>query len=374
MSEHSGKLSKEFVSEIGGSDPSMLAKRQLYEEIDWNENSFNGVADGIAHFYIAEGKGDCLYLIEEFVEEIAKGKRGFSKETCRRGLFKSLELSKYFPMMNTFLRLYSPSKIYSPHIDLFYSVCITNYGLMSGDFNKPSTYSSTFRKREGEFFNQLIQEIFLLSSKREFKRKQYARDDAVKRGYASALKYVNALFERYSRLLVLRIDFGFRTINPARPHPLGLQDAQTHFAHFLNNKRGKKIYASLKGYIWRLEYGKQKGYHYHLFFFFDGSKVHKDEYLANLIGGDWDMISNGEGIYYNCNAHKQNYKRLGIGMISHFEEEKRRILLEVLAYMHKQDQTLREKHSEKTHSWGRGEMPTQKKTSVGRPRIVAEHL
>jgi hypothetical protein len=140
---------------------------------------------------------------------------------------------------------------------------------------------------------------------------------------------------------------------------------------FLNNRRGKALYSNLKGYIWRLEYGKQKGHHFHLFFFFDGSKVHKDEHLANLIGKDWIKVTNGEGGYHNCNANKQNYKHVGIGMISHGDTEKRLILLDVVAYMHKQDQILREKYSDKIHCWGRGEVPTNRRSPAGRPRVTA---
>jgi hypothetical protein len=55
-------------------------------------------------------------------------------------------------------------------------------------------------------------------------------------------------------------------------------------------------------------------------------------------------------------------------MISHDDEEKRRNLLEVLAYMYKEDQTLREKHADKTHGWGRGTTPSARQNRRGRPR------
>ena len=55
-------------------------------------------------------------------------------------------------------------------------------------------------------------------------------------------------------------------------------------------------------------------------------------------------------------------------MIAHDDEEKRRNQLEVLAYLYKEDQTLREKHIEKTHGWGRGAMPSKIASGLGRPR------
>lgn len=41
------------------------------------------------------------------------------------------------------------------------------------------------------------------------------------------------------------------------------------------------------GYVWKLEYGPEKGYHMHLLVFFDGSMVRKDQALAYLIGKYW---------------------------------------------------------------------------------------
>jgi len=342
---------------------------EIYKAIDQNLHVFESDAAGTQTTYISLDYGNPLYLIEQFVEKIEKGEKAFSIDLDKCGCMKRLALATYFPIMNHFLAQYCPSKVYSPRVDLFFEMVLVKHGLMVGDFSQnPDAYSPLFKKKEGEFFNELILETFDMALRRAFKRRLYARTEAVNRGLESAKTYVNALYERYARLLVLRVDFGFRTENPLLPHTVGLQEAQEHLARFFNNKRGKKLYANHVGYIWRLEYGKEKGYHFHLFFFFDGSKAHKDEYLASKIGADWIDVTQGKGIYYNCNAHKQKYKRLGIGMIAHDDEEKRRNLLDVLAYMHKEDQTLREKYSDKTHGWGRGTMPRLRQGLLGRPR------
>ncbi len=342
---------------------------EIYKEIDRNLHVFESDAGGTTTTYYSMEFDNPLYLIEKLVEEIEKGRKAFSTALDKRGCMKPLALAKYFSMMNRFLSLYSASKVYTPHIDLFFETFMIKHGVMPPDFStNPDAYSSLFKMKEGEFFNQLIEEISDMASQRTFKRKLYARTEAINRGLASAVEYLNALYDRYARLLVLRVDFGFRTENPLLPHTVGLLEAQENLARFFNNKRSKKLYTNLVGYIWRLEYGKEKGYHFHLFFFFDGSKAHKDEYLASEIGADWIDVTGGKGIYYNCNAHKQKYKRLGIGMISHDDKEMRQTLLDVLAYMHKEDQTLREKHTDKTHGWGRGTMPRPRMGMLGKPR------
>lgn len=346
---------------------------QIHKTIDWNSNVFKADSGDHALTYAGPELGNRLYMIEKFVEEVKKGGKAFSTKPTSRGLMRPLALAKYLGMMSAFLTLHSPTKIYSPHVELFFDTLVTKYGLEPDDFNgNPDAHSPLFKMKQGEFLNRLIEDISKMTSQRAFKRKLYARTEAINRGHSSAKKYLNALHERYARLLVLRIDFGFRTSDPVLPHPVGLLEAQDYLARFFNNKRGKSLYSNLKGYIWRLEYGKQKGYHFHLFFLFDGSKAHKDEFLANEIGADWTKVTDGKGIYHNCNAHKQSYKRLGIGMIAHDDEEKRRNLLEVLEYMYKEDQTLREKHADKTHGWGRGAMPMPPQLGLGRPRKKPE--
>ena len=354
---------------VVGEELSGLNSFQVYQSIDYNSNTFDVESDGEKIPCLGIDFGNLLYEIERLMQEIREGRRAFVDKKGKNPKLKASSLGGYLPLMNALLKLHSLSKIYSPSVALFFDVCITKYGLMPGDFcGNPNAYSPVFQMTQGEFFNKLIEEFYVAMSQREFKRKMHARKEAIERGRKSGEEYIRALFEKCSRLLVIRIDFWFRSAKPLMPHTTNLHEAQKHLSCFLNNKRGKRLYANVVGYIWRLEYGKEKGYHYHLIFFFYGAKVHKDEYIASRIGEDWIKVTDGKGIYHNCNAHKQRYKRLGIGMISHDDIEKRQNLLNVLAYMHKEEQTLREKHLSKTHCWGRGTLPRARRSGAGRPR------
>jgi hypothetical protein len=369
MEERENDVHAQHATDQAHEDPVNPSMQQIYAEIDANANIFASDAGGQQRTYIGAEYGNPLYMIERFVERVLNGEKAFSSEVTARGQMKHLTLAKFFNLINGFLAQHSSTKVYSPHVDLFFDIFVVKHGLVPGDFSRnPDRFVPGRNKKDGELFNQLINEIFSQGTRRAFKRRLYARTDIIERGHASAKEYLDDLYKHYSRLLILRIDFGFRTETPMAPHPVTLQEAQEHLARFMNNRRGKTLYVSLVGYIWRLEYGKEKGYHYHLFFFFDGAKVRKDEYIANEIGADWIKVTDGKGIFYNCNAHKQKYKRVGIGMISHDDQEKRGNLLAVLKYMYKEDQTLREKHVEKTHGWGRGVPPRKMKSIVGRPR------
>lgn len=60
-----------------------------------------------------------------------------------------------------------------------------------------------------------------------------------------------------------------------------------------------------------------RGFHAHVAFFFDGSRVHGDVYKAQLIGELWERVTLRRGCYDSCNHDKEEkYEdQLGIGMI-----------------------------------------------------------
>lgn len=233
---------------------------------------------------------------------------------------------------------------------------------------EPSDFSSRHKKTGAEMFNDLIGAIAEKAGTSEFKKKVYSREYNAVRNFNSASKYVSDLFLRYSRLLVVRVDFGFKTEDPMQPHSVTITEAQTFLARFLNSRRGNSIFSDLKGYIWKLETGKEKGYHFHFVLFFGGDKVRKDEYYGKMIGEYWCKVTNGVGIYHNCNANKQKYRRCGIGMIDHSDTEMRENLLYAIKYLFKKEQYLREKFNSKTRVFGRGETPSQRISRAGRPR------
>ena len=145
------------------------------------------------------------------------------------------------------------------------------------------------------------------------------------KNYQSIMDYIYNLFSRYARLLVIRLDLGYgkdvdtpcMTENEVYA---AYWQAKEDKEHLFNNMRTNQIFDHMVGYIWRLEYGEEKGFHYHCIFFFDGSKVRQDISRANMIGEYWaNNINQGNGVYHNCNRRKKKYKYCGIGMINHYD-------------------------------------------------------
>ena len=146
------------------------------------------------------------------------------------------------------------------------------------------------------------------------------------KNYQSMCQYINNLFSRYARLLVIRLDLGYRKDVDIRYMTenevyAAYWQAKTDKEHLFNNTRTNQIFDNMVGYIWRLEYGIDKGFHYHCIFFFDGSKVQQDINIADMIGMYWqNVITQGRGLYHNCNRHKKKYGKCGIGMINYYDE------------------------------------------------------
>ena len=180
--------------------------------------------------------------------------------------------------------------------------------------------------------------------------------------------YVNALQEEYSKLCAVRVDLAYK-----KPYSddITLDDANKDINRMLNNRRSKpSVFKDNVGYIIKKEYTDAKGVHFHIYFFFDGNKVHKDIYKAEQVCNYWiEDITDGKGTSHNCNRNK--YKDNGVGMIDHRDSKKRENLDKGIAYLCKDDekQDIEPVKSNKNdRAFVRGTMPRKKKKNAGRPR------
>ncbi|HBO3902607.1 YagK/YfjJ domain-containing protein [Pseudomonas aeruginosa] len=175
-------------------------------------------------------------------------------------------------------------------------------------------------------------------------------------------KYIDALFGVYSRLLVLRVDLSYRKEFSDVSLERAIEDRERLFC----NARSNKIFSEMVGYIWKLEHGMEKGFHFHVMFFYDGSKVREDITRAQRIGEYWKRaITGSRGIYYNCNASKSRYKYCGIGMIKHDDALTIEWLRKAAVYLTKSDLYMKIKTTRR--GMGRGKVPP-KNLGLGRPR------
>lgn len=84
----------------------------------------------------------------------------------------------------------------------------------------------------------------------------------------------------------------------------------------ISNMKHNKIFKYKIGFVWKIEYTKFKGHHFHWMLFFRGAKVKSSVDKSFKIGEYWrDVITKGKGIFFSCNAKMNQYRFLGIGRI-----------------------------------------------------------
>jgi hypothetical protein len=197
----------------------------------------------------------------------------------------------------------------------------------------------------------------------------------ITKNYQSMINYIDNLFTRHSRLLVIRIDLGYRKdidtpfLNEEEIYQKYCQ-AKVDREHLFRNMRSNALFNHMVGYIWRLEYGEDKGFHNHMIFFYDGSQVQQDVTIGRMIGEYWvNVITQGRGLYYNCNAYKDDYQYCGIGMINHYDMQLIVNLKLAAQYLAKPDDymTAYMQNMEIGRTFGRGILRV-KTENRGRPR------
>lgn len=188
-----------------------------------------------------------------------------------------------------------------------------------------------------------------------------------KRRESSNEKYVDALQEKFSKLCVVRVDFGYKKDENNKVN-VTLNEANKHIERLLANRRNNSIFDDNVGYIIKTEYTEDRGVHNHAILFFDGNKVRNDKYKGDQIGEYWvDSIASGNGSYHNCNRndYKDNH---GIGMLDYKDVEMRKNLDKVMSYLVKEEQSIELlKEDEKFRAIRRGTIP-KSKGNIGRPR------
>lgn len=214
-------------------------------------------------------------------------------------------------------------------------------------------------------FNKCVEGIRSEAGSKEFQARLNRYQRSGNKNKKELDRYVDALFDRYSRLLVLRVDLSYRK----EYSDISLERAVSDRVRLFENARANRLFAEMVGFIWKLEHGQDKGFHFHVMFFYDGSKVRQDWSIVQQIGRYWsEVVTKGKGMYFNCNVDKWRYKRCGIGMIAHDDCQLRGGLRDAVTYLTKADLYMQLKTTRR--GMGKGHFPGVKDVR-GRPRKAA---
>lgn len=192
--------------------------------------------------------------------------------------------------------------------------------------------------------------------------------------------YIDQLLMHYSRLIAIRVDFGYQ--EEAEASYELISDHRERLLRYLREQHADNAFV---GYIWKLEYGLRKTYHLHTMIFLDGSKIQESISHGKIIGNHWiDKITEGMGTAFNCNAQKEQYKHCGIGRVDYYDTDKISDLKYACRYLYKYDEFLelahygyqaectddpliQPIHSELGRVFGTARLP-KPKIQLGRPR------
>lgn len=336
--------------------------------------------------HINEFWANQLLVLEHFVLAAVKSKEvpfvptlGGPKNVMQ--LHGSDLANQYFKLMPDFLQvkhMLSDAFDYNALVQTFIVGCeavgldlTTDWGNALGRPNPLHPIPTLNGLAAGEAFTQLV--CHMRSTWRNGAGALYSnRCWDVKKRQEEYCGYADALFRTCSRQLVIRVDLNYS--KQARD-AITPQTAIHDLNHLVTNMAHNKIFSDLNGYMAKLEYGIEKGLHWHALFFFNGSvrNASARHHLVNECGDYWKtVITKGRGDYWNCHVEESSYwrlGRLGIGEINADQLGLRENLNRyVISYLCKGDQYLRPKGSGSLRLIRRGQVPEEKPIKPGRPR------
>lgn len=164
--------------------------------------------------------------------------------------------------------------------------------------------------------------------------------------------------EIYSKVLVIRIDLEYLSVycpGGYQGSEVSLDEAKKHRELFLSYLRKGPFRRHLAGYVWKWEWGFEKGSHHHLAIFFDGQRVREDITIAQALGRHWrDVITSGRGMAHICNLNKESYPECYLGLVHRSDEKKWAVLREKMRYLTKVDLYMRFVAPGKGRTFGKG--------------------
>ncbi|WP_186125952.1 inovirus-type Gp2 protein [Burkholderia gladioli] len=351
-----------------------------------------------------------LHSLIDFMARVIKG-GALPYRITSDGCVSARSMAHDIRRLPAYARIHDPSLFYSPELEFFFE----QYREHEISECSHVEWSSEHRehsvdRRHAETANNFIVKMHEEARRRKLTKKISDWKSNGKKNLAYLREYLNYLFRRYARLMVVDMVFEYRKTACADadeakerrdamqgrancehdaymkgivhheevPRWVSLVELKDDWDHLYRNMKGKRtIFRHLVGYVGRIEYSRDGGYHLHICFAFNGGEVQDDVGYSLKIAKYWsEEITQGRGYAFSCNlkAAKGGYRNVGVGMINHYETEKRKHLWTAVSYFAKATQLVRVKHSGKQKMFLHGKMKPQTGPKRGRPRIRGAEL
>jgi hypothetical protein len=311
--------------------------------------------------------------------------------------------------LSAYARIHDPSLSYAPDLEFLFGQ-YRNHEIShhaNADWTGGDVGDDNERNVDLRFAEMAIDFVLTLRNEaRRLKLKKRIADwkSNGKNNLDYLVEYEKYIFERYARVMVVDMVFEYYKTACANtteaierrdamqgradrereaymngavhhedtPRWVSLAELTKDWLHLKQNMKGKRsIFKHLVGYVGRIEYSRDAGHHCHICFIFNGSEVQDDVGYSLKIAKYWkENITKGRGYAFSCNvkAAQGGYRNVGVGMIDHYDIEKRKHLWTAVSYFAKATQLVRVKHSGKQKMFLHGKMKRLTGPKRGRPR------
>lgn len=330
------------------------------------------------------GQAKAIMRIEKFTDMVlASNKPAFKFSRKYPDQFKETFIGKRLKEVLPLVKQFDSYHTYTSSPAVFFRAFWLVNSIYGFRLAKPMHRNVQPDVHRAEVMNYLIDQIRFEASQLWFQRFAYDRKYETMEKTESLVEYTKAILRYHSKVLVVRVDFGYEGGEEAQ---VSIEDVLNDLHEMLYYRASDSLFKHLVGYGWAVEQGskRKKGYHIHAVFFFDGSRVREDVSLGFLIGKRWvKHATRGKGNFRNCNYKKEeNYERVGIGMIHRNNEQECANCIEFVQYLAKggrfidrDDQYVRIRPRDfNTRMFGTGQAPALAEARRGRPASDAPWL
>lgn len=222
----------------------------------------------------------------------------------------------------------------NPHITVMLRACMRIANRLSGYLTSEMANVNELNVRAA--YEHAARFVRRVCKSRRFQTVLENHRRSAKKNLKSCLDYVTSLFEKHSKLLVMRVDL---YIHPEHREWSASAHAEHCIGQFLRAMReGRIIDPDVQGWIVKREGGLYRGIHFHLMVFLDGHK-HQDGYVySQQLGEAWvRRFSDGKGTFFNCWALRKKYIHNALGVVHVSDRAMLTGIKVALEYMVKED-------------------------------------
>lgn len=246
---------------------------------------------------------------------------------------------------------------------------------------------SIYEKDEAQALVQVIKRIhetlYSIGQSEVFRQDVKNKKLTFKKNLESLQNYVDGLFDYYTRLWIIRLDFYLKrdedpfallydeeNLQGFVHSPEKLDQLIYYLNRYFENRRHNTLLMNIKGYVIKIEHGLKRGFHAHCLIFIDADVHHQSSFITDEFAKYWCQLTQGQGF---CNIplfKKEKYKNPFLDKPIHVNDITTRFNIDVyLNYICKTDQAFIFQPLKNIRQLRRGQVPVRK-SNRGRPRII----